>query len=29
LIADELAGGDVSEEVCYWKDMTLVPHLIT
>lgn len=24
----ELPGGDVSEEVCYWKDMTLVPHLI-
>ncbi len=24
----ELADGDVSEEVCYWKDMTLVPHLI-
>jgi len=20
--------GDVVEEVCYWKDMTLVPHLI-
>jgi 1-acyl-sn-glycerol-3-phosphate acyltransferase len=28
LIAYELADGDVSEEVCYWKDMTLVPHLI-
>lgn len=24
----ELADGDVSEEVCYWKDMTFVPHLI-
>lgn len=24
----ELADGDVSEEVCYWKDMTLVPHLV-
>jgi 1-acyl-sn-glycerol-3-phosphate acyltransferase len=24
----ELGDGDVSEEVCYWKDMTLVPHLI-
>jgi len=24
----ELNDGDVSEEVCYWKDMTLVPHLI-
>jgi lyso-ornithine lipid O-acyltransferase len=24
----EIADGDVSEEVCYWKDMTLVPHLI-
>jgi lyso-ornithine lipid O-acyltransferase len=23
-----LGDGDVSEEVCYWKDMTLVPHLI-
>jgi 1-acyl-sn-glycerol-3-phosphate acyltransferase len=28
LIAYELADGDASEEVCYWKDMTLVPHLI-
>jgi len=28
LIAYELSDGDVSEEVCYWKDMTLVPHLI-
>jgi 1-acyl-sn-glycerol-3-phosphate acyltransferase len=24
----ELDGGDVAEEVCYWKDMTLVPHLV-
>ena len=24
----DLADGDVSEEVCYWKDMTLLPHLI-
>jgi 1-acyl-sn-glycerol-3-phosphate acyltransferase len=23
-----MADGDVAEEVCYWKDMTLVPHLI-
>jgi lyso-ornithine lipid O-acyltransferase len=23
-----LEDGDVGEEVCYWKDMTLVPHLI-
>ena len=28
LIAYELADGTVSEEVCYWKDMTLVPHLL-
>jgi 1-acyl-sn-glycerol-3-phosphate acyltransferase len=28
LISYELADGDVSEEVCYWKDMTLVPHLL-
>ncbi len=27
-IAYELADGDASEEVCYWKDMTLVPHLV-
>jgi 1-acyl-sn-glycerol-3-phosphate acyltransferase len=27
-ISYELADGDVGEEVCYWKDMTLVPHLI-
>jgi lyso-ornithine lipid O-acyltransferase len=24
----ELDDGDVGEEVCYWKDMTLVPHLV-
>jgi 1-acyl-sn-glycerol-3-phosphate acyltransferase len=24
----ELDDGDVSEEVCYWKDMTLAPHLL-
>ena len=23
-----LADGDVAEEVCYWKDMTLLPHLL-
>jgi 1-acyl-sn-glycerol-3-phosphate acyltransferase len=23
-----LDDGDASEEVCYWKDMTLVPHLV-
>jgi 1-acyl-sn-glycerol-3-phosphate acyltransferase len=28
LIAYELSDGDVSEEVCYWKNMSLVPHLI-
>jgi 1-acyl-sn-glycerol-3-phosphate acyltransferase len=28
LIAYELTDGDVTEEVCYWKDITLVPHLI-
>jgi 1-acyl-sn-glycerol-3-phosphate acyltransferase len=28
LIHYDLADGDVSEEVCYWKDMTLGPHLI-
>jgi 1-acyl-sn-glycerol-3-phosphate acyltransferase len=28
LIEYELEDGDVSEEVCYWKDMTLVPHLL-
>jgi len=24
----ELNNGDVGEEVCYWKDMTLLPHLM-
>lgn len=24
----ELDDGDAAEEVCYWKDMTFVPHLI-
>jgi 1-acyl-sn-glycerol-3-phosphate acyltransferase len=28
LIEYHLEDGDVGEEVCYWKDMTLVPHLI-
>ena len=28
LIAYEITDGVVSEEVCYWRDMTLVPHLI-
>jgi 1-acyl-sn-glycerol-3-phosphate acyltransferase len=28
LIQYELDDGDVPEEVCYWKDMTFVPHLI-
>ncbi len=28
LIGYELEDGDVSEEVCYWKDMTLLPHLV-
>lgn len=28
LIAYHLADGCVSEEVCYWKDMTLLPHLL-
>lgn len=28
LIQYELEDGDVSEEVCYWKDMSLLPHLI-
>lgn len=27
-IGYELTDGIVSEEVCYWKDMTLLPHLI-
>lgn len=26
-IAYNLAGGNAAEEVCYWKDMTLIPHL--
>lgn len=28
LLQYELCDGDSSEEVCYWKDMTLLPHLI-
>ena len=28
LIQYALGDGDVGEEVCYWKDMTLLPHLI-
>jgi 1-acyl-sn-glycerol-3-phosphate acyltransferase len=28
LIRYELSDGDVREEVCYWKDMALLPHLI-
>jgi len=24
----ELGDGDAGEEICYWKDMTLLPHLI-
>lgn len=28
LITYKLPDGDVGEEVCYWKDMTLVPHLL-
>jgi 1-acyl-sn-glycerol-3-phosphate acyltransferase len=28
LISYELADGNVSEEVCYWKDMTLLPHVL-
>lgn len=28
VIAYQLPDGDVSEEVCYWKDMTLLPHLV-
>jgi len=24
----ELDDGDAGEEICYWKDMTLLPHLI-
>lgn len=26
-IAYHLGDGDTAEEVCYWKDMTLIPHL--
>jgi len=28
LIAYRLEDGDVGEEVCYWKDMNFIPHLI-
>ena len=28
LIAYRLEDGDVGEEVCYWKNMTFVPHLV-
>src|SRR5262249_9313720 len=28
LIQYQLDDGNVGEELCYWKDMTLVPHLI-
>src|SRR5213079_1171652 len=28
LIQYALGDGDAGEEVCFWKDMTLVPHLI-
>ena len=28
LIGYELEDGDVVEEVCYWRDMTLVPHVM-
>jgi 1-acyl-sn-glycerol-3-phosphate acyltransferase len=28
LLQYQLADGDASEEVCYWKDMTLLPHLL-
>src|SRR5207249_11430411 len=28
LIQYELAEGDAREEVCYWRDMTMVPHLL-
>jgi 1-acyl-sn-glycerol-3-phosphate acyltransferase len=27
-IAYRLARGSVANEVCYWRDMTLVPHLL-
>ena len=23
-----LSGGSVADEICYWRDMTLVPHLL-
>ena len=23
-----LPGGSVADEICYWRDMTLVPHLL-
>src|SRR5262249_55643775 len=28
VIQYQIDDGDVGEEVCYWKDMTLIPHLI-
>ena len=28
LIQYELEDGDANEEICYWKDMTLLPQLI-
>ena len=28
LIDYQLGDGDVGEEVCYWKDMTFIPHLL-
>lgn len=28
LLRYEISDGDASEEVCYWRDMTLIPHLI-
>ena len=28
LVNYELRDGDVSEDICYWKDMTLMPHLV-
>lgn len=27
-ITYELADGDAAEEVCYWKDMSFIPHLL-
>ena len=27
-IGYKLAGGNTAEEVCYWKDMTFLPHLL-